>query len=348
VTSPAPRDPVATLRRIAFLLDRSGASAYRARAFRKAATAIERLEPEELRRRARSHTLQSIAGLGSATASVIEDVLAGVEPAYLQRLEAEAASGAAAPGTALLDALRGDCHVHSDWSDGVASIREMAEGAIALGHEYMVLTDHSPTLKIARGLDATRLREQLDVVAQLNSELAPFRILTGIEVDILPDGSLDQDEELLARLDVVVGSVHSLLRSERVIMTRRLLSAVANPHLDVLGHCTGRMRTGKRDRPESEFDAERVFSLCAQLDKAVEVNSLPSRRDPPSRLIQLAIGLGCRFSIDSDAHSPGQLDFKSGGCHRAAENGVTAERVVNTLEADALVEWAASHGRGGR
>ena len=138
-------------------------------------------------------------------------------------------------------ALRGDCHTHSDWSDGGSPPGEMAEAARALGHEWIALTDHSPRLTVASGLSAERLEAQLDLVAQLNAELAPFRILTGIEVNILDDGSLDQREDLLARLDVVVASVHSKLRMPAGPMTERMVTAVRNPHVDVLGHCTGRL-----------------------------------------------------------------------------------------------------------
>lgn len=217
-----------------------------------------------------------------------------------------------------------------------------------LGHEYIVLTDHSPSLTVARGLSADRLREQLDVVAALNEELAPFRILTGIEVDILADGSLDQEDELLARLDVVVGSLHSLLRAPSEVTTMRMLRAIEHPHLDILGHCTGRLRTRRRDRPESEFDAERVFEACARRDKAIEINSLPSRRDPPRRLIEAALAAGCRFSIDSDAHAPGQIAWKALGCERAAACAVPADRVVNTWPAADLLAWARSHEVGAR
>ncbi|MEX2446308.1 MAG: PHP domain-containing protein [Dehalococcoidia bacterium] len=339
----ARRDPAAVLRRIALLLEQTGAEAHRARAFRRAAGAVAALAQRELEQRAREGTLQALPGVGDVTSSVAADVLAGRPVPYLERLEVEAARLDDAPGSELLHALRGDCHVHSDWSDGHATIQEMAEAARDLGHDYMVLTDHSPSLRIARGLSPERLREQLDVVAALNVELAPFRILTGIEVDILEDGALDQEDELLARLDVVVGSVHSLLRMERAPMTERMLAAVAQPHLDILGHCTGRMRRRGRDRPESEFDAAAVFAACARHDKAVEVNSLPERRDPPRRLIDLALAAGCRFALDSDAHYPGQLANKRDGARRAMEQGVPAERIVNALDADALLAWTASH-----
>jgi putative hydrolase len=257
---------------------------------------------------------------------------------------------------ALRDALRGDCHLHSDWSDGGSPIEEMALAAVQLGHEYMVLTDHSPRLKVANGLTAERLERQLDLVAEINGQLPDgFRILTGIEVDILIDGRLDQTDELLSRLDVVVGSVHSDLRSDSAAMTKRMLAAIANPHLDILGHCTGRKiatkdgggdraHRGGRGRPESEFDADAIFAACAEFDKAVEINSRPDRLDPPKRLVRQALEAGCNFTIDTDAHAPGQLDWLGNGCERAALCGVAADRIVNTRSADDLLAWAASHG----
>jgi putative hydrolase len=202
----------------------------------------------------------------------------------------------------------------------------------------MVLTDHSPRLRVARGLTAERLRKQLEVVAELNAELAPFRILTGIEVDILDDGSLDQEPDLLAELDLVVASVHSELRMPAEEMTRRMVAAVANPHTDVLGHCTGRLVRG-RGRPESTFDPEAVFDACRRHDVAVEINCRPERLDPPKRLLRLAVEAGCRFSIDTDAHAPGQLDWQIIGCERAAACGVDATSVINTQDAGALVAW---------
>jgi putative hydrolase len=234
--------------------------------------------------------------------------------------------------------------MHSDWSDGGSPIREMAETARALGHEYVVLTDHSPRLTVANGLSADRLEKQLDLVAELNDELSPFRILTGIEVDILEDGTLDQRPSLLARLDLVVASVHSKLRMPATEMTPRMVAAISNPHTDVLGHCTGRMRRGARgDRPESEFDADVVFAACAQFGVAVEVNSRPERLDPPKRLLRLAIEAGCLISIDTDAHAPGQLDWLRDGCERAARCGVPVTSVVNTWAAGELLAWTADH-----
>jgi putative hydrolase len=337
------RDPAADLRRIAFLLEVANEPTFRVRAFRSAAAAVEGMAPAELADRARRGTLRELPGIGEVLARTIAESLRGEEPVYLRRLEATGGQPIAELGAAIRSALRGDCHVHSDWSDGGSPIREMAEAARGLGHEYMVLTDHSPRLTVANGLSAERLERQLEEVAQLNDELAPFRILTGIEVDILSDGSLDQDPALLGRLDLVVGSVHSELQMAEGPMTRRLVTAVANPQLDVLGHMTGRMVTGKRRRPPSSFDAEIVFAAALRFDKAIEVNSRPERLDPPKRILRLAVETGCRFAIDSDAHAPGQLAWLPYGCDRAAACGMAVDSVVNARSADDLLAWAAAH-----
>jgi putative hydrolase len=340
---PQARNAVADLRRIAFLLEAASEPTYRVRAFRNTAALVERMPPDELSERARRGTLREIAGIGEVLARTITESLRGEEPVYLRRLEATGGRPVADLGAGLLAALRGDCHVHSDWSDGGSPIREMAEAARDLGHEYIVLTDHSPSLRVANGLSAERLERQLGEVAELNAQLAPFRILTGIEVDILPDGTLDQDPALLARLDLVVGSVHSELRADERLMTRRLVAALANPLLDVLGHPTGRMVVGKRRRPPAAFDAEIVFAAALRFDKAVEVNARPERLDPPKRILRLAVEAGCRVAIDSDAHAPGQLAWLPIGCNRAAACGVPEASVVNTLGADDLLAWAAGH-----
>ena len=354
----SPRDPVADLRRIAFLLERANEATFRVRAFRSAAKTLAALPADELAERAAAGTLAELPGVGEVTARSVTESLGGEEPVYLRRLTATEGIDLEAAAITLRTALRGDCHTHSDWSDGGSPIEEMALAAVELGHEYLVLTDHSPRLKVARGLTADRLRRQLDYLAALNEALPEgFRILTGIEVDILADGSLDQDEELLARLDVVVGSVHSGLNDERARMTRRMLAAIANPHLDILGHCTGRMVASRpagvggpgdrghraRVRPPSDFDAGAVFTACAEHGKAVEINSRPERQDPPKRLIRVALEAGCVFAINTDAHAPGQLDWQRLGCARAALCGMPADRVINTWSADRLVHWAATH-----
>jgi putative hydrolase len=369
----AGRDPVADLKRIAFLLERANEATYRVRAFRTAASTLSKLSAKEIADRAAAGTLAELNGVGDVTARCVAESLAGEEPVYLRRLHATEGSDVDETALALRKALRGDCHSHSDWSDGGSPIEEMAMAAMQIGHEYLVVTDHSPRLTVARGLSPDRLREQLDVIAALNDTLGatgtPLRILSGIEVDILADGSLDQEDELLERLDIVVASVHSGLKDPADAMTKRMLTAIANPHVDILGHCTGRKLAGAppakgdgdpppkkdagprgdrahrggRSRPESEFDAATVFAACAEFDKAVEINCRPDRLDPPKRLLRLAAEAGCRFSIDTDAHAPGQLDWLDNGCGRAALCGVGADRVVNTWPAEQLLTWSRAH-----
>jgi putative hydrolase len=338
------RDPAADLRQIAFLLERAREPTYRVKAFRNAAGVVDGLPASELAERAAAGTLAKLAGIGTVTARCVTESLAGEVPVYLRRLEATEETPLDQATAALRAALRGDCHTHSDWSDGGSPIREMAEAARAVGHEYVVLTDHSPRLKVANGLSAERLEQQLDLVAVLNEQLAPFRILTGIEVDILEDGTLDQKPSLLARLDLVVASVHSKLRMPADEMTPRMVAAISNPHTDVLGHCTGRLVTGGRGkRPESEFDPDIVFAACARFGVAVEINSRPERLDPPKRLLRLAVEAGCLTSVDTDAHAPGQLDWQPYGCERAARCGVPVESIVNSWAMDDLLAWTADH-----
>ena len=321
-------DPVAALRQIAYYKDRAREDSRRVMAYRNAADVVERLDDAERERHGQANSWQSLPGIGPKTAKVIAQAWSGREPQDLGGGEIRAA-------------LRGDLHLHSNWSDGSAPIEEMMATAAALGHEYCALTDHSPRLTIANGLSPERLRKQLDVIDGLRDRFAPMRILTGIEVDILDDGSLDQEPELLDRLDIVVASVHSKLSMDSAAMTRRMVRAVSDGHADVLGHCTGRLVAGNRGiRPESTFDAEAVFTACREHGTAVEINSRPERRDPPTRLLHLALEIGCDFSIDTDAHAPGQLDFLGYGAQRALDAGVPPDRIVNTWPVDKLLAWS--------
>jgi putative hydrolase len=334
-------DPAEALDRIATLLERERAASYKVQAFRRAADTVRNTPEAELRTLAEQGRIQDLPGVGSSTGGVIAEAITGDVPEYLARLEANAAPDAG-EGAPIRAALKGDLHLHSNWSDGGATIEAMARKAADLGHDYMALTDHSPSLTIAHGLDAERLETQLELVANLNEELAPFRILKGIEVDILDDGRLDQDDDLLAELDVVVASVHSKLRMSEQPMTDRMVAAMANPNTDILGHCTGRMVLGK-GRPESTFDADLVFGVCKHFDKAVEINCRPERLDPPMRLLEQVVAAGCKVSIDSDAHAVGQLEWQPYGCARAAEAGVPPDDIVNAWPVDRLLEWTASH-----
>ena len=327
-------DPLDALTEIAYLLERERSSRYKSKAFRTAADVVAGLTADELRDAA---SLRRRAGIGESTFRVIQEALAGEVPTYLAELRERTG---AADRSALRAALRGDLHSHSNWSDGLTPIDPMVAAARRLGHEYLALTDHSPRLKVANGLSAERLEQQLEVVAGFAGD--GFTLLGGIEVDILDDGELDQDDALLARLDVVVASVHSKLRMDAASMTRRMLAAVRNPRTDVLGHCTGRLVEGSRGtRPQSEFDAHAVFEACAEHGVAVEINSRPERLDPPDDLIAIALEAGCFFSIDSDAHAPGQLSLLDYGAERAERAGIPADRIVTTWPLDRLREWLA-------
>jgi putative hydrolase len=328
---------LAALERAVHLLDRAHEPGYKSRAFLRAADVVRALDADELADRVGRGTLKELQHIGDATSKLITEAVHGEQVSYLEKLDATSGIAMSPEAAAIRAQLKGDCHTHSTWSDGGASILQMAAAAAGLGHEYLVVTDHSARLTVAHGLSRDRLLQQLDEIDALRDQVGPLQLLTGMEVDILEDGSLDADEDILARLDVVVASVHSKLRMESRPMTERMVLAVASPHVDILGHCTGRLVNGKR--PPSTFDAELVFAACAQFGTAVEINSRPERLDPPDELVQIALDMGCRFTIDSDAHAPGQLEWQPYGCEIAARNGVPAERIVNTRGIDGLRSW---------
>jgi putative hydrolase len=338
-------DPVAALNEIAYWLERDLASPFKTKAFRKAAAVIEPMDPEEVARLAANGALKTTKGIGGTTYEVIREAVEGRVPDYLVDVRARADRPLTTGGETLRSKLRGDLHSHSDWSDGTTSIQLMVDTARWLGHDYLALTDHSPNLRVANGLSPERLRAQLEEVDALNSTADDFRLLSGIEVDILEDGTLDQEPDLLERVDIVVASVHSKLRMGSAEMTDRMLRAIAARQAHVLGHITGRLVEGSRGtRPQSEFDAPAVFAACAANDVAVELNSRPERQDPPDELIALAVEAGCLFSIDSDAHAPGQLGFLEYGAARAMAAGIPTERIITTWPLADLLAWASRRG----
>jgi putative hydrolase len=333
--------PADALTRAIYYLDRELAPSNKVRAFQRALDVVGELDPAELARRAANGTLTELEGIGPSTAAVIAEAIADTPGGYLAKLDARSAIRVDG-GTEFRQALRGDCHMHTSWSDGAVPIRAMVAAAQQLGHEYLVITDHSARLTIAHGLDEARLRRQLDEIKALNEELAPFRILSGLEVDILEDGALDLSEAMLGELDIVVASVHSKFRMPKEEMTRRMVLAIASPHVDILGHCTNRKVAGT-GRAGTQFDAEIVFAACSRFGTAVEINCRPERQDPPEELLELAVEWECNIVISTDAHAPGQLEWQAFGCEKAERCGVPLESIINTWPADELVDWAASH-----
>ena len=333
-------EPTDALDRAIYLLDRELAPSNKVRAFAKALAIVIDLGPDEIRSRAEAGTLTELDGIGASTSAVITEAIAEVDDGYLANLEkrSEIPLGVGADVRAM---LKGDCHSHSTWSDGGAPLEVMARTAQSIGHEYLVATDHSARLTIAHGLNEDRLEHQLSDLEALNADLSPFRVLSGMEVDIFEDGTLDLSDEMLSRLDVVVASVHSKLRMPRADMTRRMVTAVANPHVDILGHMTNRKVSGTGRAP-SDFDAEIVFAACAKFNTAVEINCRPERQDPPEELLELAVDWDCYVAIDTDAHAPGQLEWQAYGCDKAVRCGVDPARIINTWPADQLLEWTTS------
>ncbi|NQX10610.1 PHP domain-containing protein [Microbacteriaceae bacterium VKM Ac-2855] len=337
-------EPVDALTEIAFRLEREFAPAFKVKAFRRALDVITTLGHERVRAGLEDGSLRRAKGIGDSTYGVVRQAAEGDVPDYLQKLRDRAEPlSLSGGGTALRSWIRGDLHSHTEWSDGTTSVQSMVDAARWLGRDYLAITDHSPNLKIANGLTAERLAEQIDTVAAVDAATDGIRVLAGIEVDILESGELDQAPVLLDRLDIVVASVHSHLRADSTTMTTRMLAGIDHPRTTVLGHCTGRLVAGSRGtRPPSDFDAERVFAACASGGVAVEINSRPERQDPPDPLLRLAVESGCVFSIDSDAHAPGHLDLVGSGAARAEQLGIPVERIITSWPLERLQEWLAN------
>jgi histidinol phosphatase-like PHP family hydrolase len=225
--------------------------------------------------------------------------------------------------------LKGDLHCHTDWSDGHATVLEMARAAQARGYSYLAITDHSPRLRVVNGLGPERLAAQAAEIGRAMEQLPGFTILTGIECDILEDGSLDLPDETLAQLDVVIISPHVKLKLEPAAMTERMLRAVANPHADIVGHPTGR-RLGSR--PGAVYDFEAVFRQAAKSGTALEMDCDPARMDLSPELARLAADCGCRLSLDSDAHTPDQFTYVDSGAWMARQAGIGPELLLNCFD----------------
>jgi histidinol phosphatase-like PHP family hydrolase len=235
---------------------------------------------------------------------------------------------------------RGDLQMHSTWSDGAGTIKDMAMAARVRDYEYIAITDHSKGLKIAGGLSESELLKQAVEIERVNQELgngdAPIRVLRSIELNISPVGDGDMDPDALANLDLVVGSFHSALRKKED-QTERYLAALSNPHLHILGHPRGRVYNF---RAGLQADWKRVFAEAARLDKAVEVDSYPDRQDLDVELLLLAKDAGVRIAIDTDAHAPEQLAFVELGLAAALLAGIDPARIINFMPVEDLLDWA--------
>ena len=268
--------------------------------------------------------------------------------------EIEAALAGTLPRLVTQADLRGDLHTHSEWSDGVHSIEVMAEAGRRRGYAYQVMTDHSQSLAIARGLAPPRVEEQRAIIAELNARFereeaegtAPpetpsegFRLLHGCELEIRADGVLDYDDDLLARFDVVVASLHVSRRQPKAELTRRTLNAIRSPHVDVIAHPAGRMI---QTRDDLDLDWEHVYAEAARTGTVLEMNGSPHRLDLAVERARRAVALGCRLSIDSDAHKTAELDFVRWGVSQARRAWVRPDDVLNTRSRAELLEWVAA------
>jgi len=256
--------------------------------------------------------------------------------------EVQAASAGRLPELVTLEALHGELHSHTDWSDGQNTIEEMARGARSAGLSYLVISDHSQSLGVVNGLTVERLRMQWEAIAEAQHRLGDsILLLRGAEVEIRADGELDYPDEILAALDVVTASVHTSLRQSRERVTARMLSAVRNPHVDVIGHPTGRMVGG---RDPAELDLEAVLAAARESGVALEINAHPARLDLKDAHARRAVETGCRLAINSDAHSPADLELRPYGVATARRGWVGAESVVNAWPRERLLAWLGQRG----
>ena len=325
------------LSEIGYLLRQDPEEKFRAKAFSAAAwsLAVERPDLEALHG---SNELTTLEGVGAGIAKVLAEVVETGHSRYLDRLR-EQMKQPARDDESVLDfaQYKGDVHSHSTWSDGRATMLEMARGAEAMGYTYLGVTDHSPRIKVVNGLDANRLLAQSLEMAEVQAQVPGVALLQGIEVDILEDGSLDLPDMVLELLDVVIASPHVKLRQEPAAMTERMLRAVSHPHVDVIGHPTGR-RPGSREGANYDFEA--VFKEAARHQVALEIDCDPARMDLSPEMARLALELGCDFSLDADAHAPAELAYVPMGMWMARRAGIPRDRILNFKAIEDLTLFA--------
>ncbi|HKW69898.1 MAG TPA: PHP domain-containing protein [Candidatus Dormibacteraeota bacterium] len=319
-------DAVQVISEIGYLLRQDPKERFRAQAFSAAAwsIALQRPDLESLRR---TDSLTSLDGVGEGIARVLTDLIDTGQSRYLNRLREQFKQPARDDESDLdFDEYRGDIHSHTNWSDGRATMLEMAQGAQALGYSFLGITDHSPRITVVRGLNAERLVAQSREMAEVQKQVDGLALLQGIEVDILEDGSLDLPDAVLEILDIVIASPHVKLRQEPAAMTERMLRAVSHPHVDLIGHPTGR-RPGSREGATYDFEA--VFKEAAQHGVALEIDCDPARMDLSPEMARLALACGCTFSVDADAHAPAEFAYVPMALWMARRAGIPRDRILN-------------------
>lgn len=251
------------------------------------------------------------------------------------RGEIEAAENGSLPDLIAQDDVKGDLHIHTNYTDGNASIKEMAEAARELGHQYIAITDHSERVNVAGGLNADELKKQLDKIEKTDQEVEGIRILKGAEVDILEDGSLDLHDDILEQLDLCICSIHYHLNMRSEKQTERILKAMDNPYFDILGHPTGRLL---QEREGMDFDMDAIMNKALEKDIIFEINASPERLDLDDRNCKAAKEKGLKMAISTDSHSIGELHNIKYGVYQARRGWLEAENVINTLDADELLK----------
>ena len=321
------------LSEIGYLLRQDPEQRFRAKAFAAAAWSVVISKPDLDALRS-TNSLTSIEAVGAGIAKILAGLVETGNSSYLERLRTEMGQPALGDESAIdLSQYQGDVHSHTNWSDGRATMLEMAQGAQALGYRYLGVTDHSPRIKVVNGLGAERLLAQSQEMAGVQSQLDELTLLQGIEVDILEDGGLDLPDAVLELLDVVIASPHVKLRQETASMTERMLRAVSNPNVDVIGHPTGR-RPGSREG--ASYDYEAVFKEAARHKVALEIDCDPARMDLSPEMARLALECGCNFTLDADAHAPAELAYVPMGAWMARRAGIPQDRILNFLDVDEL------------